>query len=306
MHRHVHDRFLFVSNDCKVLLLQDSLSASRQPFYCASAEAVKAAAAAQSLAVPRICLAPPLTADGNLTPSHRHLTISRPSGKRLAAEADRVAPLAAKKQRTWSSLGLSESTPELELNARTATQPKQVELGSVQSRPTPRRVVPEQLLPVRNSNNGATSSKLGAAHRIVCEEMTDDHRISSSSRSLDLSSCQVSSRQHQGQQAMPTSLSHLAAVRQHADEDEGECSTSESSSNDGTEEGSEEASELDGGSDAGLEGGSEGVQPSKVIAEFGAAGDAWWHDFIAAKEKMLNDVLQVKFHVSLRSQFDII
>ena len=46
--------------------------------------------------------------------------------------------------------------------------------------------------------------------------------------------------------------------------------------------------------DEGSEEGSQGGQPSKLIVEFGAVGDAWWHDFIAAKEKMLKDVLQVR------------
>ncbi|KAL0040433.1 hypothetical protein WJX77_006887 [Trebouxia sp. C0004] len=52
----------------------------------------------------------------------------------------------------------------------------------------------------------------------------------------------------------------------------------------------------DSGVDEGLEGGSpegsEGVEPSKLLVEFGSAGDAWWHDFIAAKEEMLAEVLR--------------
>ena len=56
----------------------------------------------------------------------------------------------------------------------------------------------------------------------------------------------------------------------------------------------------DSGVDEGLEGGSqegsEGVEPNKLLVEFGAAGDAWWHDFIAAKEEMLAEVLQVTPH----------
>ncbi len=61
-----------------------------------------------------------------------------------------------------------------------------------------------------------------------------------------------------------------------------ECSQAEDSSYDGSE----------GRSEEGSEGGSEGVQPSKLLVDFGEAGDAWWQDFIAAKEQMLNDILQ--------------
>ncbi len=54
------------------------------------------------------------------------------------------------------------------------------------------------------------------------------------------------------------------------------------------------------GVEEGLEGGSqegsEGVEPSKLLVEFGSAGDAWWHDFIAAREEMLAEVLQVTLH----------
>ena len=288
---------VFLSKDIKDMFLQDSLSASRQPFCCASAEAVKAAAAAQSLSAPLLRPAPLLTAAGNLAPSHRHPMISGPSGKRLASEADRVASPAVKKQRTLSELGISAS--ELGLDARTASQSKQAELASIPSGPKARRVVPEQILPVLNSN-AAMSSRLEGVHEILPEETNHDHRISSSSKRLDPSACQVSSTQRPSQHAMPTLHSHLAAVRQHPEEDEGDCSTSEGSSYDGSEEGSEEASEGDGGSDEGSEGGSEGGQPSKVIVEFGAAGDAWWHDFIAAKEEMLNDVLQVRLYLSPR------
>lgn len=53
----------------------------------------------------------------------------------------------------------------------------------------------------------------------------------------------------------------------------------------------------DTGTDEGPEGsadeGSEGVEPSKLLVEFGTASDAWWNDFIAAKEEMLTEVLQV-------------
>ena len=49
----------------------------------------------------------------------------------------------------------------------------------------------------------------------------------------------------------------------------------------------------DSGVDEGSQEGSEGVEPSKLLVEFGSAGDAWWHDFIAAKEEMLAEVLQV-------------
>lgn len=56
----------------------------------------------------------------------------------------------------------------------------------------------------------------------------------------------------------------------------------------------------DGGVEEGLEAGSqeesEGMEPSKLLVEFGSAGDAWWHDFIAAKEEMLAEVLQVTPH----------
>lgn len=283
--------FLFVRNTHDPLLLQDSLSAGRQPFYCASAEAVKAAAAAQSLSATLYRPAPLLTADGNLAPSHRHRTVSRPSGKRLAPEASRPPSPAAKKQRSWSALGMSEGVPESGLDTRTATQPKETDLGSIQRQAKPRRVVPEQILPVLNSDIAAMSSRQKLGHRIVPEETDCDHRIGSRSKRLDPSSCQMSGRQLSSQHAKPTSHALLAAMRQHPEEDEGD--SSEDSSYDSSGEGSEEASELDGGSDEGSEGGSEGGQPSKVIAEFGAAGDAWWHDFIAAKEEMLNDVLQV-------------
>ena len=279
------------------------MSASRQPFYCASAEAVKAAAAAQSLSAPLLRPPPLLTADGNLAPSHRHPMISRPAGKRFAPEADRVASPAAKKQRTLSGPGVS--VPELGLDAKKAMQPKQAELGSIQSRAKPRRVVPEQVLPVSNYNIAAISSRPEGVRRVVPEEVDCDHKINSSIKRSDPSAGQVSSRQLSSQHAMPLSQSHLAATRQHPEEDEGDCLTSEGSSCDSSEEGSEETSEIDGGSDEGSEGGSEGGQPSKVIVEFGAAGDAWWHDFIAAKEEMLNDVLQVRLYVSLPSKLHL-
>ena len=198
--------------------------------------------------------------------------------------------------------------PELGPGARTATQSRQAELGCIQSRAKPRRVFPEQILPVVSSDSVTKSSRHEAARRVVPEEMVPGHRISSNSKRLDPSACQVA-RQQPTQQAMPTLHSHLAAVGQLAEEEDGDCSTSESSSYDGSEEESAEASELDEGSDEGLEGGSEGgseeEQPSKVIVEFGAAGDAWWHDFIAAKEEMLNDILQVQSSASLHSLFHL-
>ena len=185
-----------------------------------------------------------------------------------------------------------------QVGSGTATKTKPAEIGRVQSHAGPRRLVPQQILPVENLNIGATSSRQGVPGRIVPEEVTgsDQHMTSGDSKRGDPSACQVSRKQQACEHAMPESHSHLAAVSQHLEkDDEEDYSLTGDSSSGGSGEGSEEASELEG--DEGSDGGSDEGQPSKVIAEFGAAGDAWWHDFIAAKEEMLNTVLLVRPYI---------
>lgn len=275
----------FVEN--KLWSMQDSLYATRPPFHCASAEAVQAAAAIES---PLLRLASLFTADSKLTPSQRQPSTSRPPGKRLAPESAIATAHAAKKQRSKTSEALSQP----QVGTGTALQTKAAELGLVQSCAGPRRLVPQQILPIDNSNTGATSSRQGLPRRVVPEKVTssDQHTTSSDSKRADPSTCQV--KQQAYEHAMPKSHSHLATASQHLDEDEEEdYLLSGDRSHGGSEAGSDEACELEEGSDEGSDGGSEEGQPSKVIAEFGAAGDAWWHDFIAAKEEMLNTVLLV-------------
>lgn len=266
--------------------MQDSLYATRPPFHCASAEAVQAAAAAES--PPPLRPASLFTADSNLTSSQRHPTTSRPPRKRSASWATTIAH-AAKKQRSQISEALSQ--PQVGTGAATRTKP--TEIGRLQSHAGPRRLVPQQSLPVENLNIGATSSRQGVPRRIVPEEVTgsDQHTTSSDSKRGDPSACQVSRKQQACEHAVAES--HHVAASQHLDQDDEEDhSLTGDSSSGGSGEGPEEASELEG--DEGSDGGSDEGQPSKVIADFGAAGDAWWHDFIAAKEDMLNTVLLVR------------
>ncbi len=138
-----------------------------------------------------------------------------------------------------------------------------------------RRIVPLQVGSA--TQTAATSlSTLGASqaasHRVMSEQTQIGHSKRGSSSSSRLSQQE---EEDDMQQPRPAGRSLHRQTLDSASPGVG--------SDSGVEEGLQGASQE----------GSEGVEPSKLLVEFGSAGDAWWHDFIAAKEEMLAEVLQV-------------
>ncbi len=145
-------------------------------------------------------------------------------------------------------------------------------------KPSARRVVPEQVVATcqagRSDQIWPGSSQI--ASRRVTPELIQSNRSRNASSS---SSSLLSQHEAESQEVRVVGKSlHRAAVS---------CVESDLGSEADHEDGS------DGGAEGGSEGGLDGVQPTKVIVEFGSAGDRWWHDFITAKEDMLTNVLQV-------------
>lgn len=282
-------------------VLQDSLFEGKHPFCCASAAAVRSTLAARIPPAPLFTV-PQLTDDGKLAPSHRLATVSRQAEKRAAPASGKHTLHKAKKQRISSDLESSRVVLESAHGADTVVHPGMAELSSVEHQPKPRRVVPEQILPVPRPADVTSKQK-------PLQEDPPGGRVHGFQPRMSSIGCkgrgsgpsEGSRWQQPSCHNSPTSDAYIAAAG--LGEEAEECLQAEDSSYDDSEEGSEESQEgleegsedalqLEGGLGEGSEGGSEGGQPSKLIVEFGAAGDAWWHDFIAAKEEMLNDVLQ--------------
>ena len=262
-------------------------------------------------ATPPACVGPAqlLTADGKGAQPHRPPTVNGQAEKRAAPESGSKSPHKAKKQRVSSDPKGSQVGLEVGHEAKTLVQPETVGLSSMQNHPTPcrvvpeqnqprpRRVVPEQVSPVPNPRPAGVHSKRNPIHEVASRGMVHavQHRMGTSGcNGLGQGSPAASSWQQPRRHNSPTSSSLIAAAVLGEEAEGG--SQAEDSSNDGSEQGSEggskEASQLEAGVSEGSEKGSEGAQPAKLLGEFGTAGDAWWQDFIAAKEKMLNDVLQ--------------
>jgi hypothetical protein len=141
--------------------------------------------------------------------------------------------------------------------------------------PLSRRIVPLQIGSATQTE--ATSpSNVGAgqvaSHRVMSEQTQISHSKRGSS-----SSSRLSQHEEEDDTQQPR-LARKSLHRQTLDS---------ASPGVGSDSG------VDVGLDGGSQEGSEGVEPSKLLVEFGSAGDAWWHDFIAAKEEMLAEVLHV-------------
>ncbi|KAL3145733.1 hypothetical protein ABBQ32_003262 [Trebouxia sp. C0010 RCD-2024] len=246
--------------------------------------------------------APLLTAVGKSAQPHRPPTVAAQAEKRAAPVSGSNTPHKAKKQRISSNLECSQAGLKDGLDADTVVLPEIVGLSSVrnhskpcrmvpeQNQSKPRRVVPEQILPVPSPRPAGVHSKQNLTPEVAPTGLVHgvQHRMGSSGcMGQGQSSPKASSWQKPWRPNSPKTDSHTAAAVL-GEEAEECCSQAEDSSYDGSEEGSEEAPQLEEGVDEG----SEGVPPSKLLVEFGASGDAWWQDFIAAKEQMLNDVLQ--------------
>ena len=157
------------------------------------------------------------------------------------------------------------------------THPAESQLLTVREQPiaTARRIVPLQ---IRSATQTAATSldTLGASQAASHRIMSEQTRISHGGRGSS-SSSRLSQREEEDDAQQPR-LAGKSLHRQTLD-----IASPGVGSDSGVDEG------LEGGSQEG----SEGVEPSKLLVEFGSAGDAWWHDFIAAKEEMLAEVLQV-------------
>ena len=248
---------------------------SRSTFQCASAQALKSA-----LLTLHSSSSPPAvkTETSDAAGSPRTL-----SAKQLASKSPgRTAQSAKRKRSGPSRLGTGPKPDSgIEPDSVQLTHPAQSQLLAVHDQPAvtapplSRRIVPLQVGSA--TQTAATSlSTLGAgqaaSHRIASEQTHISHGRRGSS-----SSSRLSQQEEEDDMQQPR-VAGRSLHRQILD-----------SASPGVE--------LSSGVDEGLEGGSqegsEGVEPSKLLVEFGSAGDAWWHDFIAAKEEMLSEVLQV-------------
>lgn len=267
-------------------MLQEGVFGNKPAFHCASAEAVRAAAAAQAAASP-LCTAQIPTAALTHALSDKQDAFSRPTGKRLALVLDSNILPAVKKSRTTEEPDISGDSTKPQRKISTITQTKAAE---VHRQPKPRRVIPEQIVSAVDMIKSArVSTSPGQPHRIISEIIDTDHCRNSNSSSK----MAVSDRRHMSAVKRNSGLAMCGS--------DDSSSQLPSDSGDSSCAGSDEEPEDGLDAEGGLDGGSEGGQPSKLIAEFGAAGDAWWNDFIAAKEEMLTDVLQVRLcnrHVS--------
>lgn len=159
-----------------------------------------------------------------------------------------------------------------------------------------RRITPQAIPPIVGANasgNAATAgvNKSKPARRVVPEAMPSrvphhgavkrDATASSIQSSLQLNRVNSALSGEQGHHRQEASSFSAAA-----DYSQSDLSVVSAASSDGVSQDDEEAQQDD------EEGNSEDVS-GKVLTEFGCRGDLWWDDFIAAKEEMLTEVLQV-------------
>ena len=260
--------------------VQDGTCGSQTAFYCASAEAVTAATAGQ----------PPSHAAHALTAQGRHARAVpglSPAGKRAAPASHKHAVHVAKKSRIASEAG--DSFHGFEADTSNAVKARLPAVHVIQVQLQSRRVVPQQVASAAASPQpGHVSSSTKPAHRIIPEMLTTAPGRNTSScgkKSFSGRACDLH-RTSALRMCDSEALSNLSNRLSH--EEDTAYSDTADSSHCASEDLSQEALEV------GSEGEAEEAQPGKLLVEFGAAGDAWWNDFIAAKEEMLTDVLQVR------------
>ena len=244
---------------------------SRSTFQCASAQALRSA-----LLTLHSSSSPPAVKTGtsDAAGSPGALPAKRPAFK----SPHQTAPSAKRKRSGPSRLGTGPKPDSaIETDSMQLTHPAESQLLADHEQPVatappmPRRIVPLQIGSA--TQTAATSlSTIGASqaarHRVMSEQTQISHGRRGSS-----SSSRLSQQEEEIDMQQPR-LAGRSLHRQTLDN-----TSSGVGSDSGVDEGSQE--------------GSEGVEPSKLLVEFGSAGDAWWHDFIAAKEEMLAEVLQV-------------
>ena len=259
-------------------MLQESVFGNKPTFHCASAEAVKAAAAAQAAVSPLHPAEVP-KAGSRQTLSDRPDAVNRLTGKRLAPALGNRTLNPAKKVRTAEESDNSEHLTEPQHDISPVMQTQQADVHPSQHQPKARRVIPEQIISAVDQTKSAHISISPGAYRSLPEMIEADQCRKSSSTGkrayLD--------RRH---------VSQASPLAPHGSDNL--CSQLPSDFGDSSVNRSDQDSEDDVDGEEGSEGGSEDGQPSKLFVEFGAAGDAWWNDFIAAKEEMLTDVLQAR------------
>lgn len=248
-------------------------------FQCASAQALKSAL----LTLHSSSSSPALkTGASDAAGSPRALRAKRPAFK---SPGQGSAPSAKRKRSGPSRLGTGPKPDSgIEPESVHLTHPSESQLLADHEQPVAtapplsRRIVPMQIRCA--TQTAATSlSTLGASQAATHRVMSKQTQISHVRRGSS-SSSRLSQQEEEDDMQQPR-LAGRSLHRQTLDS---------ASPGVGSDSGVDEG--LEGGSQEG----SEGVEPSKLLVEFGSAGDAWWHDFIAAKEEMLAEVLQVTPH----------
>lgn len=255
---------------------QEGMFGSGSVFQCTSAQVLQTALLSLHSATPPHLAVRLRDVDAANSPRSRSI-------KRIAPESPRTAAQSGKRKKSGlSRLGLDtllDPNPESQRSKATCPVQRQSMVGRDQpagtERPVPRRVVPLQVectLRTTASKHSTTGTSQAATRRVTPELVQTCHtdRVRNSSS--------VMSQQAGEEEVQQPRLAGRCLHRQALDSDV---------SGLGQELGADEGPE---GSD---EEGSEGVEPSKLLVEFGTASDAWWNDFIAAKEEMLTEVLQV-------------
>ena len=248
---------------------------STSTFHCASAQAFKSA-----LLTVHSSSSPPAVKTGtsDAAGSPRALPAKRPAFKCPG----QTAPSAKRKRSGPSRLGnCLKPDSGIEPESVQLTQPGESRLLAPHEQPVAtaapmlRRIVPLQVGPA--AQTAATSVSTRGASQAASHRVTSEQTQLSHGRRTSSSSSRLSQQEEEDDMQQPR-FAGRSSHRQTLDS---------ASPGVGSDSGVDEG--LEGGSQEG----SEGVEPGKLLVEFGSAGDAWWHDFIAAKEEMLAEVLQV-------------
>ncbi|DBA84407.1 TPA: hypothetical protein ACH3X1_006045 [Trebouxia sp. C0004] len=256
------------------LVRQEDVFSSRFTHQCASAQALRSAL----LRLHSSSSPPPLkTATSDAAGSPRALPAKRPAFK----FPGQTAQSAKRKRSGPSRLGTGPKPDSgIEPDSVQLTHSAESQLLAVHEQPVTtapplsRRIVPLRIgsaAQTAATSLGTVGAGQAASHRIRSEQTQISHYRRGSSSSSRLS------QQEEEDDTQQPGLAGRSLHRQTLDS---------ASPGVGSDSGVDEG--LEGGSPEG----SEGVEPSKLLVEFGSAGDAWWHDFIAAKEEMLAEVLR--------------
>ena len=269
--------------------MQENVFDSRSEFCCPSAQALKTALLAASAALPSSTVIGPILPVAVAGP--RAVLAKRPA---LQPPCTTAQPLKRNKsgpsrlRQELQGLQADSAMNACFASCTHATQrPVAVSHLPVQNeQPAPRRVLPQQM------KSTAEDSRLHQMGRTVSDDRLD---LTQTEKGC-VAGQRIEPAVSRGSQFTRASSSNSDLPTQPNKEESSQRRASNSCLHRQTVDAAESEPTSAEGSDTGSELGSGGVEPGKVLMEFGSAGDLWWNDFITAKEEMLTDVLQVGFY----------